>query len=399
MHKDPVPPVSGALRKVLSMIATGEATSRAEIARFSGLARSTVGHQVDDLLAREIVEESAGTTSERGRPARLLRIRPSAGTLAVADIDVGATQVAIADLMGEILARDVVEQAVDGGPERLLSAITERLRAMLAGLDQDPARVRHVVAGLPAPVDFQRGCPVRPPIMPGWDGFPVGEHLRDQFGTSVTVDNDVNLMALGEAGHDLADAPLLFVKVGAGIGAGIITADGTVHRGADGAAGDIGHIRVSARRDVVCRCGKLDCLEAVASYRAVLSDLGIAQSPTDDPLHASRELARRVSHNDAEALHRIRQAAADVGAVVAMLVHTINPRTLVLGGPLSELHDEILSGVRAAVYEQALPLATRKLTITTSQLGTDAGLVGAVALASQEVFGPAGLARLLSDPA
>jgi predicted NBD/HSP70 family sugar kinase len=140
-----------------------------------------------------------------------------------------------------------------------------------------------------------------------------------------TVDNDVNLMALGEATHELADAPLLFIKVGAGIGAGIVTADGNVHRGADGAAGDIGHIRISTRRNVVCRCGKLDCLEAVASHRAVLADLGISQPSSDDGLHASRELARRVSHNDAEALHRIRQAAADIGEVVAMLIHNHQP--------------------------------------------------------------------------
>jgi predicted NBD/HSP70 family sugar kinase len=379
------------------MIATDEATSRAEIARYSGLARSTVGHQVDDLLARGIVEESTANKSERGRPARKLVISPKAGAIAVADIDIGATQVAVADLKGEILASDVVDMSVDTGPDRLLPAITERLRAMLAEQGQVPARVRHVVVGLPAPVDFQRGCPVRPPIMPGWDGYPVGDHLRAQFNTSVTVDNDVNLMALGEVTHELADAPLLFIKVGAGIGAGIVTADGNVHRGADGAAGDIGHIRISTRRNVVCRCGKLDCLEAVASHRAVLADLGISQPSSDDGLHASRELARRVSHNDAEALHRIRQAAADIGEVVAMLIHTINPRTLVLGGPLSELHDEILSGVRAAVYEQALPLATRKLTITTSQLSTDAGMVGAVALASREVFSVSGLGQLLAE--
>ena len=378
------------------MIASGEATSRAQIARMSGLARSTVGQQVDDLLARGIIEESTTGRSERGRPPRMLVISPKAGTVAVADVDVSATQLAIADLNGEILSTDIVDLSVEAGPEPLLSAITERLFAMLAAEGQDPARVRHVVAGLPAPVDFHRGCAVRPPIMPGWDGFPVGDHLRTQFDTTVTIDNDVNLMALGEASHEM-DAPLLFIKVAAGIGAGIVTADGSVHRGADGAAGDIGHIRVSTRRDVVCRCGKLDCLEAVAGYRAVLGDLGIAQSPSDDRLHASRELARLVSHSDPEALRRIRQAAADIGEVVAMLVHTINPRTLVLGGPLSELHDEILSGVRAAVYEQALPLATRKLTITTSQLGTDAGMVGAVALATHEVFSLQGLGRLLAE--
>jgi predicted NBD/HSP70 family sugar kinase len=204
-------------------------------------------------------------------------------------------------------------------------------------------------------------------------------------------------MALGEASLDLAATPLLFIKVGAGIGAGIVTADGDVHRGADGAAGDIGHIRASTQRGIVCRCGKLDCLEAVASYRTVLSDLEIPVGEDEDHLRASTVLGRRIADSDAKAVHRIRQAAADIGEVVAMLIHTLNPRTLVLGGPLSELHDEILSGVRAAVYERALPLATRKLTITTTQLGADAGTVGAVALASREIFSAAGLSRLLAS--
>jgi predicted NBD/HSP70 family sugar kinase len=390
-------PVAGALRTVLDLVVSGEATSRAEIARRSGLARSTVSQQIDFLLSRHLMDELEAGESVRGRPPRLLCISPHAGTIAVVDVDTAATQVAIADLTRNVLARDVVEMPVDQGPDILLPAITQRVRKLLADNGRDPARVRHVVAGLPAPVDFHHGCAVRPPIMPGWDGYPVAGYLHEQFGVPVTVDNDVNLMALGEASQDMADIPLLFIKVATGIGAGIVTADRQVHRGADGAAGDIGHIKVSTQRGTVCRCGKLDCLEAVASYRAVLNDLDIPVSDGEDHLHASRVLARRIADRDAGALHRIRQAAGDIGEVVAMLIHTLNPRTLVLGGPLCELHDEILSGVRAAVYERALPLATRKLTITTTQLGTDAGIVGAVALAAQEIFSPSGVGRLLAD--
>ncbi|WP_344594932.1 ROK family transcriptional regulator [Actinomadura vinacea] len=386
-----------ALHKVLCMIASREATSRAAIARLTGLARSTVSQQVDNLIDLGIVQESEANQSVRGRPPRALAVSPLAGTIAVLDVDVAATQLAISDLSGTVLGRDIVDMSVDGGPEELLAAVTERLRSMLAEHGQDTARVRHVVAGLPAPVDFQRGCAVRPPIMPGWDAYPVGDHLRKQFGAPVTVDNDVNLMALGEATQEMADTPLLAIKVASGIGAGIVTADGSVHRGADGAAGDIGHIRASTRGDVICRCGKTGCLEAVASHRAVLADLGIASSSFGDGLHAPRELARLVADSDTRALHRIRQAAAHIGEVVAMLVHTLNPRMLVLGGPLTELQDEILSGVRAAVYEQALPLATRKLIITSSQLGTDAGITGAIALASREVFSQSGMARLLAE--
>ncbi|WP_460343092.1 ROK family protein [Actinoallomurus acanthiterrae] len=390
-------PVAIALHKVLCMIASGEATSRASIARLTGLARSTVSQQVDALIDRGLVEETESNQSVRGRPPRALAISPRAGIIAVADVDVAATQLAIADLSGTVVAREIVNLPVEGGPEELLAAVTARLRSMLTEHGHDSVPVRHVVAGLPAPVDFHRGCAVRPPIMPGWDGYPVGDHLRQQFGAPVTVDNDVNLMALGEATQEMADTPLLVIKVASGIGAGIVTADGSVHRGADGAAGDIGHIRASTRSDVVCRCGKTGCLEAVASYRAVLTDLGIDSSSVDDRLHASRELARLVADSDTRALHRIRQAAANIGEVVAMLVHTINPRMLVLGGPLTELQDEILSGVRAAVYEQALPLATRKLIIIPSRLGSDAGIVGAIALASREIFSRSGVARLLAE--
>ncbi|MGP3775357.1 ROK family protein [Streptomyces sp. SDT5-1] len=390
------PPVPAALRTVLAMIGSGEASNRAAIARLTGLARSTVSQQVDALIERGIVAETEISTSVRGRPPRRLSISPGAGSIVIADVDVSATQVAIADLSGEVIARDVIRIPVDHGPEELLEAVIECVRAMLADHERSASLVRHVVAGLPAPVDFQHGCVVRPPLMPGWDGYAVCDHLQSAFGCPVTVDNDVNLMALGVVAREEADAPLLFVKVAAGIGAGIVTADGAVHRGADGAAGDIGHVQTSTRRGVVCRCGKLDCLEAVASYRAVLADLGIDESSPDDPSQASRELARMVSHSDAQALFRVRQAAGDIGEVIAILIHTLNPRTLVLGGPLSEFHDEVLSGVRAAVYERALPLATRKLTITTSQLGTDAGISGGVALATREVFSAEGVARMLA---
>lgn len=389
-------PVSAALQTVLAVIGSGRATNRAAISRLTGLARSTVSQQVDSLISLGIVEEQQANKSVRGRPPRHLSISPTAGTIVIADVDVAATQLAIANLSGEIVARKVIKINVDRGPEKHLGAVVDNVRRMLDEHGREQSDVHHVVIGLPAPVDFQRGRAVRPPLMAGWDGYPVAELLQDAFDAAVTVDNDVNLMALGVAAQEFADTPLLFVKVADGIGAGIVTADGIVHRGADGAAGDIGHIQISTRRGVVCRCGKLDCLESVASYRAVLTDLGIDNSVADDPLHASRELARMVADSDANALFRIRQAANDIGEVVAMLIHVINPRTLVLGGPLCELHDEILSGVRATVYERALPLATRKLIITTSQLGPEAGINGAISLATRATFGGEGAARLLA---
>ncbi|MFF1739679.1 ROK family transcriptional regulator [Streptomyces mirabilis] len=393
----PSSPVPVALRRVLDLVVSGEATSRAEIARRSGLARSTVGQQVDHLVARGILQELESRESVRGRPPRVLTISPQAGTIAVADIDTLSSQVAIADLTRRVIAHETVDIRIDAGPRAVLDAVTERLSSLLAKHDRDPDRVRETVVGLPGPVDFQHGCAVRPTGMPGWDGYPVAEHLRTAFGCPVVVDNDVNLMALGEAGQATADTPLLCIKIASGIGAGIVTANGDVYRGADGAAGDIGHIRAVSGGDVLCACGNIGCVGALASHRAILRSLGIPEATPEDPLHGAHELAQRVANSDPPALHALRQAATEIGEVVAMLVHMFNPRTLVLGGPLSELRDDLLSGVRAVVYQRALPLATRKLTITTTQLGAAAGIHGGIALATRDIFSPPGIARLLAS--
>ncbi|MDW6064462.1 ROK family protein [Streptomyces sp. FXJ1.4098] len=170
-----------------------------------------------------------------------------------------------------------------------------------------------------------------------------------------------------------------------------------MYRGADGAAGDVGHIQSRGGNDVLCSCGNVGCVGALASHRAVLRTLGIPEATEADPQYGVHELRERVANNDPPAVRALRQAAAEIGELAAMLVYMFNPRTLVLGGPLSELRDELLSGVRAVVYQRALPLATRKLTITTAQLGAASALHGAVALATRDVFSERGIARLLVD--
>ncbi|MGP4043872.1 ROK family protein [Streptomyces sp. 2A115] len=405
MHKgdgylaDPalLPAVPVGLRRVLDLVVSGEATSRAEIARRSGLARSTVGQQVDHLVGRGILQELESSESVRGRPPRVLTLSPRAGTIAVADVDLLASQVAIADLTGRVLAQEPVDVRIDAGPEAVLEAVTERLLNLLERCGRDPDRVREVVMGLPCPVDFQRGSAVRPTGMPGWDGYAVAEQLSKRFRAPAVVDNDANLMALGEARQDQVDTPLLCIKIATGIGAGIITESGEVYRGADGAAGDVGHIRAVGGGDVLCACGNVGCVGALASHRAILRGLGIPESTDEDPLYGAHALAERIADNDPPAVRALRQAATEIGEVVAMLVYMFNPRTLVLGGPLSELRDDLLSGVRAVVYQRSLPLATRKLTITTTQFGENSAIHGGIALALQHIFSEQGIARMLVD--
>lgn len=387
-----------AMMTVLRSVALDGATSRAEISRLTGLARSTVGQQVEVLLGCGLLTEEIMDSSVRGRPPHVLAVSTTAGTIAVADVEVNAVRLAVTDLSGTLILRSALTVDLARGPKAILGDLAAEWRDMLSRSGHDPDGIRQIVVGLPAPVDYQRGCAVRPPGMPGWDSFPVGSFLSQEFDVPVFVDNDANLAALGETarGKD-TEKPLLAVRISSGIGAGLVTANGEVHRGADGAAGDIGHIRVPGYEEVLCSCGKRGCLEAVASCTAVLADLELTGG--NDPEAGVKQLVHLLATGDAKTLSRVRDAGAVVGEIMATLVHVYNPRTLVLSGPMTEACDDLLSEVRSVVYRQALPLATRKLVITATRLEQTAGLIGGVVLAVREVFSDKGMESLITSVA
>jgi predicted NBD/HSP70 family sugar kinase len=233
-------------------------------------------------------------------------------------------------------------------------------------------------------------------MMPGWDGFPVADWLRKKMNTTVMVDNDVNLMALGEArSRPASESPLLFIKVASGIGCGIITKSGELHRGADGDAGDIGHIRVERGANVTCACGNVGCIEAIASVNAITRQFHALKMPEAAPNSVpGADLAALVSGGDSTAIRLVREASAQIGEVVATLVNMFNPACIVLGGKLAHMSDDLLSGVRAAVYRRAPPLATRRLTIENSLVGREAGIIGGIAMGIDHTLSPQGLQRL-----
>ncbi|MEV5536291.1 ROK family transcriptional regulator [Saccharopolyspora shandongensis] len=379
---------------VARLIASGAAETRVELVRATGLARSTVNSHLDALIAAGVVERGPVGSGGRGRPAHRLAIAPRAGVVLAADVGVHSTRLAVADLGQDVLAERQVALDIADGPEHSLDVLTKHLHDLLgdSGIARD--EVKALVMGLPGPVDPRLGMPVRPPIMPGWDGFPVGDAMAERFGCTASVDNDVNLMALGEArALPPAESPLLFLKIGTGIGGGIVSAGGELHRGSDGAAGDIGHIRVPGADDVVCQCGNVGCVEAVASAEAVIRAL----RTEDGGPQSTEDLARLLRDGDATAVRQVRSAAATIGEVVAMLVHFYNPKRIVLGGLITAAGDDMLAGIRGVVYRRALPLATRNLTLVNSALGRSAGLAGAVVAAIEDVLSPDGICRLMLD--
>jgi predicted NBD/HSP70 family sugar kinase len=230
---------------------------------------------------------------------------------------------------------------------------------------------------VPGPVEFSTGRPVHPPIMPGWHDHPIPSAFA-RYDCPVYADNDVNVMALGEMGIAGSVEDVLVVKVGTGIGCGIIV-DGQVYRGAQGSAGDIGHISVPPPhgRTVVCRCGNENCLEAIAGGGALLRDARAAGLSVT----TTREVVQLAARGDGPALGLVRDAGRTIGTVLASLVNFFNPHRIVMTGGVAQAGAPLLAGIREAVYGRSLPLAARALDISVSDAPDRSGRVGAALMA------------------
>ncbi|MGH2710497.1 MAG: ROK family protein [Actinomycetota bacterium] len=373
-------PTPGAM---LRLIRDGEATTRADLAQLTGLARSTVAQRVDALISSRLVRETSEGASTGGRPPAVLAFNQGAGVILAADLGATHSRLAVTDLAGVVLAETASEMNIAEGPKVVLDWLEGTFQGLLTEMGRSVADVRGIGIGVPGPVEFATGRPVSPPIMPGWDGFPIPERF-ESFSVPVLVDNDVNIMALGEHwSHWRETDHLIYIKVGTGIGCGIV-AGSTIHRGAQGAAGDIGHIRVTDDPSVVCACGNIGCVEAIAGGGALarqLSNLGF-QAET------GRDAVALVRAGNPEAVRLVRQAGRFLGEVLAAATNFFNPGVIVIGGDVAHAHEQLFAGVRETVYQRSLPLATRHLRIARSELGDRAGIIGAAVMIIERLFSP-----------
>ena len=370
---------------LFQLLRDGQARTRAELAVTTGLARSTVASRIDALINSGLVGPAGEASSSGGRPPSRFAFNPAARV--VLAVDVGATHVivAVTDLSGSILAERRLAQEVADGPEVVLGRVVSAGRELLAEAGRELGDLAGMGIGLPGPVEHDTGRPVKPPIMPGWDGFDVVTYVQRSLPVPVLVDNDVNIMALGERTAYWPDHEnFLFIKVATGIGAGIISS-GDLQRGANGTAGDLGHVRVPRGDDVLCRCGNHGCLEALASGPAVARQLqsqGLEASTGADVL-------RLVGEGNLQAIQALRQAGRDVGDVLATVVNLLNPSMIIIGGSVGEAGEHLVAGIREVVYRRSLPLATTHLRIGISMAGDRAAILGASQMVTQHVLSPA----------
>ena len=374
---------------LLDLIRDRDTATRAELVDETGWGRTILTQRLTELMEIGLVCDAGTGRSTGGRAPREVRFRKEAA--AVVGVNLGATSIemAVTDLAGEPLATYEEDWDIARGPGETLDRVEALVEQLVADSPVAQADITGLGVGLPGPVEFASGRTISPPIMPGWNDFPVRDRLAGRFGVDVVVDNDVNTMAIGEqrAGLARGASNFVFVKVGTGIGAGVFS-NGVLHRGADGAAGDIGHIAVEGGSTVLCRCGRRGCLEAYAGGRALGQQAqeaaGTGQSmylagllnTTDRPLTAA-DISAGASAGDETCLQLLRQAAWRLGQAMSGCVNFFNPSLIVFGGGVARAGDLLLPGIRQAVLELSLPLATRNLRIDITRLGEAAGTIGA----------------------
>ena len=393
----PIPQIDTDVLTVVDLVRRGRASTRQQLAQMTGMGRNTISSLLNTAVALGLIAPNGSGPSTGGRAPATWRFRQEDGLVLVAGVHSSTLRLAVTDLGGAPVECRTLPWSITRGPAPTLAEATARLRDMAGPLDRP---VWAAGASLPGPIDQESGRPTAPPIMPGWDGFDVVAVMEEALGVPAVTSNDVNTMLLGHAVtlQDQAHRKprdILYLQVGTGIGAGLMS-NGLLHQGADGAAGDIGHVRVTGNDAVVCRCGRTGCLEAVAGGWAVMRDARRAGAEGTSPFLRERlagsddltidDVVAGVTAGDTECVTLMVRSATAVGDALAMIVSFFNPGRVVLAGPMPQGCPLFLQVARRIVDERALALATHDLELVPAEDSLDDEMRGTAILAVNALF-------------
>jgi glucokinase-like ROK family protein len=360
--------------------------SRTDLADQMGLTRAAVSLIVNDLLESKVVQEAESRSAPSGRPPIVLEINPNGGL--VGAVDMGATHLSIslADFTARIHKESEYPFDIKNGPEFCIEQADKNLRDMLNELGLSVSNLSAVGVGVPGPVITEAGMVFAPPIMPGWDHFPIRETLEKLWNCPVTLNNDAELGALGEwaYGAGRGEKNIAYIKIGSGVGAGLII-NQQIYGGTTGAAGEIGHITID-KHGPRCTCGNRGCLEAYAGGHAIAQQgRSLAKSRkrtllSDVPLDTitAHEVAEAARRGDIPAQDILRRAGTSIGIAIAGLVNLFNPSVVIIGGGVSQMGDILTTPIRQAVREHAMRASEQSVRITTGTLGHRSLVMGAI---------------------
>ena len=364
---------------------SGAGLSRTDLAEKMGLTRAAVSLIVNDLLESQVVLEAESRSAPSGRPPIVLEINPNRGV--VGAIDMGATHlsIAFADFTARIHQEAEFPFDIKDGPEVCIEQADNRLRSMLSELGLSISDISAIGVGVPGPVITEAGMVVAPPIMPGWDRFPIRETLEKKWNCPITLNNDAELGALGEwaYGAGRGEKNLAYIKVGSGVGAGLVL-NQQIYGGTTGAAGEIGHLTID-ENGPLCNCGNHGCLEAFAGGHAIarqgqaLAKSGKRTLLANTPIEKINafEVAEAARRGDLYAQEILRRAGISIGIAIAGLINLFNPSVVIIGGGVAQVGDILTSPIRQAVRERAMHASEQSVRITTGMLGRRSLLIGA----------------------
>ncbi|GAB4455881.1 MAG: ROK family transcriptional regulator [Anaerolineales bacterium] len=364
---------------------SGAGMSRTELAEQMGLTRAAVSLIVNDLLESRVVMEAESRSVPSGRPPIVLEINPDRGL--VGAIDMGATHmsIAVADFAARIHQETEIALDIKDGPEVCLAQADRLLKQILASQGLSVSDLSAIGVGVPGPVITEAGMVVAPPIMPGWDHYPIRASLEKTWGRPVTLNNDAELGALGEwaYGAGRGEKNIAYIKVGSGVGAGLIL-NKQIYGGTTGAAGEIGHLTID-ENGPLCNCGNHGCLEAFAGGHAIarqgqaLAQSGKRTLLADLPVESitAQEVAEAARRGDLYAQEILSRAGTYIGIAIAGLINLFNPSVVIIGGGVAQVGDMLTTPVRQAVRERAMRASEQGIRITAAMLGRRSVLIGA----------------------
>ena len=366
-------------QRVMEILRMQSQVSQADIARATGLSRTTVSSLIAELKDAGLVLDADPTPRQGrgGRPGVQLVLRDP--SLVVAGIDFGHSHVgvAVADLGHNLLAERRFELDVNRQAVQALDAAARLFAEVLSRAGMDRRSVLRAGIGIPGPVDRARGTAGSSTILPGWVGLSIASEMGERLGVPVEIENDANCGALAEltwgAGRDCSN--FAYIKAATGIGAGLVI-DGKLLRGASGTAGEIGHTTLD-EAGALCYCGNRGCLETVASGPAILQLVGQGRSET----LTLGQLIELAAHGDVRCRRAISDAGTEIGVAVAGLCNLINPERVIVGGLLSRAGELLLQPIRDSIRRHAVLAAAERVEVVPAVFVERAELLGSLALA------------------
>lgn len=364
-----------------------------ELVETLGCARSTVNDRLESLIEHGLVVPLTDESSGPGRPSRRYEFNGRAGVILVGHFGISGSRVAVTDLTGRIIEEASVSYSFSDSPSLVIEQLSRTFDDLLDNVDVKHSPLYGIGIGVPSLVDLPLADKFVD-LRAEWNDYPFSDNLASRYDTPVLVENDVNLLAIGEYRASWPDVnAFLCVKVGTGVGAGIVI-NGELFRGTQGLAGQIGHVRVTDDAFAPCRCGSSGCLTAVVGGAALAARLRAQGFTVED----ARDVARLARDGVPEAAWAVRQAGREVGGVLADAVSLLNPDVIAIWGYLADTQDHLFAGIRESVYQRSAPEATQQVRLVRCALGQEAGITGAALVVMEHVLNADAIDEWLQEP-